>query len=1356
MASLVIFIFTNFLLIQGEITLTNYSAGLKNSPFFSIVRNAGSKSLYVGGRNVLLQLDSDLNLIASVKKGPERYARSCEPESDCPDGALQPNDIKVLGISESKDKLLACGTANQGLCTLHSFTNISDFVQVGGTSTGYLVGSKESAIMVNSKTSDNAFTEFLYVFHQFDGRNDAFSPPVMSLRQLVHDEQSFTMKYLEEDTQTQPISALDISSPYKASYLMSFVGHFKHKNYLYVVSNQHKSIGKDSIVRPRIGRICYGPSRDPLFNSYVEIELNCEQKDLQLLYNKVTSVSFDGEKLYVAAVMLQPGTASKVNTSHRTALCSARISYIENILNGAIYACYLGGMEVQRLPWNNRTAKCTKNQTDTDKIYQGKFCTLYTNQGIQGLKPAHMDLITTVESQVTIIRADGNKVLTVGDEDGFIRKVKKKEYLKFHLSTSPVGPQMEVDEEGNEFILAGDQVFKVPRSCMFYKDCGSCVSNEDPLVCGWCRTTKQCTTETECTNWTRDICQPVIEKVSPEAGPLEGGTTLQITSTVFTRKLEEDKLQIKVGDAQCNISNQSTFGVTCITPPGEGNQPIKLWMRDFLLTDDRPYYISGETEFHLPFQYKNPQVTKFEPTRGPQAGGTIITIEGENLDIGSQINVTAAGIDCELYPRRTTNNITCITKEWDASLGRKKRVASRARGSGSIEITIDSVVRSSNEKFFFLPDPHVKSISPGRSIVSGGIPITVQGTNLDASVSPLMSATHGNNDLGFTTECEVKPGGEEMVCPSLNVAGKIEVKQYETVHVYFLFDNNKIPADHRKSAVTSFQYYPDPSFQPFAKKLFEHDLNEKAAVFWGRNLDYGVKMKDVHILIGGNPCKVIDIEDVKITCEPDVTGLEIGEKYSVEIKIGSLTFSDSDIGFVEYFRSSASSSLSGGLIALIIILVLLVLALILFVFVMKRKRCGFFKVKLDDSHTIHYTADQDMSLIRGPGNPNSPNDYTDGGAYGGYNGEAPHALIDEETLRLIENEHLLVDMECLTLADEIGKGNFGSVRRGFLTLPDRKGDILVAVKSLHNNNPRDIEMQSFLQEALRMKDFNHPNVLALIGVCLNLDAMPLVVLPFMKHGDLLTYIRDEHNQPTIKDLIMFGIDIAQGMDYLSSLKFVHRDLAARNCMLDEEFHVRVADFGLARDVYEKEYYSASNRKALLPVKWMAPECLEKGTYSAKSDVWSFGIVLWELMTRGLKPYPEVDNWDIARYLKAGRRMPHPNYCPDRLYEIMLECWQWLPTDRPTFSELVAKITTMIEQIEHKTGVIRRNIQSTYVNVSECNNYHYHDEVDLGDSGDSRFRPRANTSDRAQEEEEDAKEEDVFLVKQKEAQKESSV
>ena len=109
----------------------------------------------------------------------------------------------------------------------------------------------------------------------------------------------------------------------------------------------------------------------------------------------------------------------------------------------------------------------------------------------------------------------------------------------------------------------------------------------------------------------------------------------------------------------------------------------------------------------------------------------------------------------------------------------------------------------------------------------------------------------------------------------------------------------------------------------------------------------------------------------------------------------------------------------------------------------------------------------------------------------------------------------------------------------------------------------------------------------------------------------------------ISNLICF----MTGMDYLSGQKFVHRDLAARNCMLDSDLTAKVADFGLSRDIYEREYYSSDNKKCKLPVKWMAPESLEKGTYNTKTDVWSYGVVVWELLTRGVTPYPDVDNWE---------------------------------------------------------------------------------------------------------------------------------
>ena len=179
------------------------------------------------------------------------------------------------------------------------------------------------------------------------------------------------------------------------------------------------------------------------------------------------------------------------------------------------------------------------------------------------------------------------------------------------------------------------------------------------------------------------------------------------------------------------------------------------------------------------------------------------------------------------------------------------------------------------------------------------------------------------------------------------------------------------------------------------------------------------------------------------------------------------------------------------------------------------------------------------------------------------------------------------------------------------------------------------------------------------------------------------------------------------MDYLSSQKFVHRDLAARNCMLDSDLSAKVADFGLSRDIYEREYYSSDNKKCKLPVKWMSPESLEKGSYNTKTDVWSYGVLVWELLTRGVTPYPDVDNWEILNYLKQGRRMPRPAFCPELLYYILLRCWSDDPKQRPTFTDLVDEIQSLIAKLEKGADKQRVELDkcNTYVNYPVANIYY---------------------------------------------------
>jgi serine/threonine protein kinase len=137
------------------------------------------------------------------------------------------------------------------------------------------------------------------------------------------------------------------------------------------------------------------------------------------------------------------------------------------------------------------------------------------------------------------------------------------------------------------------------------------------------------------------------------------------------------------------------------------------------------------------------------------------------------------------------------------------------------------------------------------------------------------------------------------------------------------------------------------------------------------------------------------------------------------------------------------------------------------------------------------------------------------------------------------------------------------------------------------------------------------------------------------------------------------------MVYLSSKHFVHRDLAARNCLLAEDLTAKIGDFGLSRDIYAKHYYRSKN-KIPLPYKWMAPECIERGLYSSQTDVWSFGVLFWEILNRGSDPYPTVENSNVLHYIKDGNRLPKPKYSSEILYKLMNQCWSLVPQHRPNF------------------------------------------------------------------------------------------
>lgn len=282
---------------------------------------------------------------------------------------------------------------------------------------------------------------------------------------------------------------------------------------------------------------------------------------------------------------------------------------------------------------------------------------------------------------------------------------------------------------------------------------------------------------------------------------------------------------------------------------------------------------------------------------------------------------------------------------------------------------------------------------------------------------------------------------------------------------------------------------------------------------------------------------------------------------------------------------------------------------------------------------------------------------------------------------------VMVDRHKVALGKTLGEGEFGAVMEGQLNQDD--SILKVAVKTMKIAICTRSELEDFLSEAVCMKEFDHPNVMRLIGVCFQGSERegfpaPVVILPFMKHGDLHSFLLYSRlgDQPVFlptQMLVKFMADIASGMEYLSTKRFIHRDLAARNCMLNENMSVCVADFGLSKKIYNGDYYR-QGRIAKMPVKWIAIESLADRVYTSKSDVWSFGVTMWEIATRGQTPYPGVENSEIYDYLRQGNRLKQPLDCLDGLYALMSRCWELNPRDRPSFMELREELEDTLKML----------------------------------------------------------------------------
>ncbi|CAG9853530.1 unnamed protein product [Phyllotreta striolata] len=256
--------------------------------------------------------------------------------------------------------------------------------------------------------------------------------------------------------------------------------------------------------------------------------------------------------------------------------------------------------------------------------------------------------------------------------------------------------------------------------------------------------------------------------------------------------------------------------------------------------------------------------------------------------------------------------------------------------------------------------------------------------------------------------------------------------------------------------------------------------------------------------------------------------------------------------------------------------------------------------------------------------------------------------------------------------DELGEGAFGKVYKG--ELKTKTGKIFVAVKSLKENASAKTQAD-FQREIELISELKHPNIICLLGVVMKQEPM-CMLFEYMSEGDLHEFLiansPEEGKCLTHNQFLDIAKQIARGMEYLSSNHYVHRDLAARNCLVSKDLVVKISDFGLSRDMYSCDYYRVQS-KSLLPVRWMPPDSILYGKFTTESDVWSYGVVLWEIYSYGLQPYYGYNNQEVINMIRSRKLLPCPDACPSYCYALMVECWAEQANRRPNFSEIAHRL-----------------------------------------------------------------------------------
>ncbi|XP_024126276.1 macrophage-stimulating protein receptor [Oryzias melastigma] len=1303
-------------------------------PIQNIVNNSFYQEVYVASQNVIEAINRSLEKVWELRTGPAgspecQICELCDIEKDY--NFVENTNSQVLLLDTFFMYLYSCGSSQFGVCYFHQLNSNGEppsrtkcLYRKDSNSAAYCPDCVASPFGTKVSMVEEGHTVYFFVAASVnDSVTQRYGRKSISVRRPLATEDGFY----------SDVRGLTVLPSLRRAYHIEYVYSFFTQEFVYFLSVQRESPDQDlSPFQTRLGRL---PRSEWEMKRYRELILECRFEPKRrrrnipgepykdIVYNVVQAAYFgkagrelaeelgaeeDEDILYgVFAVTDDNGV-----TEEDSALCAFPMDNVNKAISDGVDDCCESGPEqlsrglchfqiCESCPHESmeNNATCRDHPTMVSKPYYrvDLFNRKMTNVLLTSL------LVTTIDSktvahigtstgrllQLVLTRSSpvlfANYSLVENQRVSSIAAVYSTEYLLF---------------------VVGDKMIQVPQrgpGCQHFMTCAMCLTAPKFMGCGWC--SGVCSWRSECqSRWRNDSCPPVITGFSPRTAAPDGQTELTVCGREFQSPLRpaitSRTHQIRLGHTACTVNSlkSNNTHLVCKIRSGTTNlsKPVSITVEVHEDRVESRYTIDGKAE--MPgFTFVIPNITKIKPNYGPRIGGTLITVTGPHLDAGKTRKVTLNDVPCPIQrvteSKGNISSIICLSQ----AISEVRDVPLR--------VFIDKSRVHTTKVFYYKENPNITAVRPDCSF-NRGSKIVIEGQNLDSVYRTVIRFSPSESHLKpVTAECIGKSKSNRMECIT-PVFQRDETEKGE-----LSFDMDGAIGLWKKE----FSYHP--SGEPIPFETDEHVLSlypgfDEVSLHH-KKLNLVSSCMTIIMAVADVDCnaKVLDNE---ITCRIPKNMSIPSEGLPVKISINGEVY---DVGVVVRVSNHYMVGIVLGI--LVALVAGAVLAFVVMKHLRKKKKASMVEARLAIGSIRSGAIPLDLSPVgdyRRVISLSPPTPLVGSVAFQSLSYSAsgidpvltplmPTEKISISSFRpelLEEVKDVLIPAETLVVQHHriIGKGHFGTVYHGYLSDSSSR-EIHCAVKSL--NRITDVEeVEQFLKEGIIMKGFHHTNVLSLLGILLPQEGLPLVVLPYMKHGDLRHFIRCEKRNPTVKDLIGFGLQVAKGMEYLAQKKFVHRDLAARNCMLDESYTVKVADFGMARDVFDKEYYSIQDhRKAKLPVKWMAIESLQTQKFTSKSDVWSFGVLMWEMLTRGASPYPDVDPYDITNYLMKGRRLPQPQYCPDPLYKIMLQCWDPDAELRPSFSTLVSAVSTILSGLEGEHYI---SLNVTYVNLDQPRPY----------------------------------------------------